>query len=722
MRPRWGTSRSILCAAAAASAFVWCPVAPASAQAILFGDTDRQIARAAEPEELVVKPRIDPWNGNGSAASPKIETAPGATPMEGARIPIRPVEGDITRKLVQWVLLRDSDETGDFAKITDFIEANPDWPGLGAARRKAERAITPDMSDHRLRSWFASHSPLTVEGATAYANLLLQTGDRKEATDVVHRAWIRFDMDKAEERAFLDRFGRLIGMEQHWARLDRLLWENRRTAAKRQMPNVTEEYRLLAEARLRLMLRKKDAPASVERVPASLAGDPGLMYEWVRWNRRQENDDVAAETLLMLGSSQIRPNRWWTERQILARRLLRDGDALAAYRLVRDHGLKSKVERAEAEFLAGWIALRFLSYPHKAFGHFSRLYEAVGSPISLARAAYWSGRAAEDAGETGMARRWYATAARHGATFYGQLAANRIGIVATPELSREPKIGQDARAAFERDELVRAVRLLVELRKSPPAASSNNLDPHDEPEAFLASQDQDKVLLPLLRQIARRADTPEEWVLAGRLAREADRIEVAVAIARRSARDGVLLGDLGYPTMTTLDDIPPGPALLHALIRQESAFDVDAKSRAGARGLMQLMPATARKVARELNVKGHSTSRLTSDPRHNVLLGSSYLESMLSRYEGSMVMALAAYNAGPHRVDKWIEENGDPRTNLDNAIDWIESIPFSETRNYVQRILEALPIYRQKLGGARIAALQPEDVAGRLPGYLSPAE
>lgn len=237
---------------------------------------------------------------------------------------------------------------------------------------------------------------------------------------------------------------------------------------------------------------------------------------------------------------------------------------------------------------------------------------------------------------------------------------------------------------------------------------------------FLASLDDEKALIPFLRHIAWRSKTRTEWVKAAKLARDVGRPEIAVYIARRAARDGVMLRDLGYPTLVVEGELPLNPALLHALVRQESAFDPGARSRAGARGLMQLMPATARRLARDLAIKGHSTRRLTTDPHHNLILGSAYLDTMLTRYEGSMVMALAAYNAGPHRVKKWLKENGDPRGSLDDAIDWIESIPFSETRNYVQRILETLPLYRWKLGDERVVLLRPEDLTRGLPGYDRP--
>lgn len=709
---------------AALAAGVWfCPafVSPSmAAEAQEF-----EIARTSDPIEEQRTRADNPWN-----ISPETIEAPGIDPKTGLRsesaggIPVQPNDDELAAKLVEWVLLRDNGEEQTFEEITDFIKANPDWPRLSAIRNKAERAIDFENNDKSLLAWFEAYPPRTIEGATAYAEALYRGGLRDEAAEVAQRAWIRFNMKQSDERAFLARFKGYLEAAHHQARLDRLLWDNRRTAARRQMKRVDKGYRALAEARILMLQRKRTAGKALKKVPESLAGNQGLVYEWVRWNRRREKDTVAIEALLAFGGEMTHQKRWWTERQLLARRALGNDDPATAYRLVKDHGLKNGVEFAEAEFMAGWIALRFLDMPHPAFEHFSNLYKNVRTPISLSRAAYWAGRAAEAAGDGDIARQWFRTAARGHMAFYGQLAGQRIGIATDPEPPREPEIMPGAVDSFERDQMVRAIRLLASLRAAQAdakkASRKEKIDPAGDPTGFLAQLDDSKALVPFLRHVARRAATVEDWILTARLARDSGRIDIAVYIARRAARDGVVLSELGYPTIVLVQDIAPGPALLHALIRQESAFDVEAHSRAGARGLMQLMPATARTVARRLKVKGHSTARLTSDPYHNLVLGGAYLESMLTRYEGSMIMAVAAYNAGPHRVDKWIIDNGDPRGTLDDAIDWIESIPFSETRNYVQRVMEALPIYRQKLDGAQIAALRDEDIAGQLPGYEAP--
>lgn len=678
-----------------------------------------ELARIEEPDEIRKNSGLEPWGKTLEA--PTAEGLDGGGPESGvlAPIPMEPVQDRLVGKLVHWVMLHDPALEQPFEELAAFIGANRNWPGSTALRIKAERAIDASTPTQAILRLFDAHRPLTLEGSVAWSRALLRSGEDSRAVENIRRTWIHFDLDRVEERNYVAEFGEHLRTEDHIARLDRLLWDNRRTAASRHLDRLGEGRRALADARVRLMAERGGVDAAVERVPSWLENDPGLVYERVRWRRRKDMTDSAAELLLGYNGDMVRPDRWWTERQILARRLLRDGDPAMAYRLVQGHGLTDPADRAEAEFLAGWIALRFLDKPQAAFGHFAALYDFVSYSISRARGAYWTGRAAEAAGEEDIARQWYRAAAEHGTTFYGQLAADRLGIDLPPPAGHEAKIDPAEAEAFERDDLVRLARLMIGLKATRPEQSdfAEDVDPAISPVAFLAGLDEEEALIPFLRHIAWRGRTTTEWVKAAQLARDAGRTEIAVYVGRRAAREGVLLRDLGYPTMVVEGKLPLDPALLHALVRQESAFDPGAHSRAGARGLMQLMPATAKRVARDLAIKGHSTRRLTDDPYFNLTLGSAYLDSMLSRYRGSMVMALAAYNAGPHRVDRWLEEYGDPRRSLDDVIDWIESIPFSETRNYVQRILETLPIYRWKLEDAHVVLLRPDDLTLGLPGY-----
>lgn len=713
----WRTT--IRFALAAFAAVITC--APALATEI-----PTKLVRAADTPVTNGDTAIDPW-GTG-ANRPAISDTEDPTALKKpalAPAPILPVQDRLVGKLVHWVMLRDKERKQSFGELTEFLTTNPGWPKRSSLTLKAERSIDATTPNRDIRAWFESHSPRSLEGSTAWARALFSAGNEREAIDVARRNWTRLDMTGAKEKDYLSEFGKYLEPMDHAARLDRLLWDNRKSAARRHRDRIGDDRRALADARLRLMAKKKSGiDAAIGRVPSWLENDPGLQYERVRWRRRMDMDADAAELLLNYSGELGRPARWWSEREILARRFLRDGNPATAYKLVSGHGLTDRAKRADAEFLAGWISLRFLNDPNTAFGHFSTLYDFVSYPISRARGAYWAGRAAEAADKKKISEQWYRTAAGYSTTFYGQLAADRLGMTLPPPAGHETRIDAVEAEAFERDDLVRLARLLIGLKatRSPLAAGGSDIDSAKSPKAFLASLDDDTVLIPLLRHIAWRGKTVTEWVKAAKLARDAGRTEIAVYIARRAAKSGVVLRDLGYPTLIVEGKTQPNPALLHALVRQESAFDPGAHSSAGARGLMQLMPATAKGIARQLSIKGHSTNRLTDDPHHNLTLGSAYLESMLKKYEGSMVMALAAYNAGPHRVNKWLKENGDPRLSLDKSIDWIESIPFSETRNYVQRILETLPIYRWKLNDNRVVLLHPDDLTRGLPGYERPKD
>jgi soluble lytic murein transglycosylase len=351
------------------------------------------------------------------------------------------------------------------------------------------------------------------------------------------------------------------------------------------------------------------------------------------------------------------------------------GDFNLAYRIVKDHGQTSGVGLADAEFLAGFLALRFLDMPSEAFNHFHKLYRSVSSPISKARGAYWSGRAADALGQKEQAREWFQTASEFGTTFYGQLAAKHLGGRGHIDLPAEPRVSKAEATAFERRDVVRAARMLSEILGS-----------------------NDSRVTAFVRRISLDAKAPSEYTLAARLAREVGRRDLAVAAAKDAAQENIFLVEAGYPMIKT-DVGNPELALIHAIIRQESTFNTNVVSSAGARGLMQLMPGTAQLVATRLGIKKHQQGRLISDPDYNVRLGAAYLDEMIERFNGSYVLAIASYNAGPSRTRQWIETFGDPRTGSVDVVDWIELIPISETRNYVQRVMEAMLVYRARIHG-----------------------
>lgn len=581
-------------------------------------------------------------------------------------------------KVVTWMELARSDRPVDLPALAAFIRANPDWPNTATLRRNAERAMPARLDPGEVRTWFAVHPPLTGAGVIRYASALLAGGETVKATELVRERWIDGSFGIQEEREIRSRFGTLLRPTEHLGRLDRLLWDGDSAAARRMLPLVDAGWKVLAEARLALAGNRPGVDALIRRVPPHLREHPGLLYERLRWRRQRNMNDGALEIVAARPADAGRPEAWWAEQHILARRAIERGDFRLAYRLASDHAMTEGFGFAQAEFLAGWLALRYLGEPADAARHFETLYDGVGSPISRSRGAYWAGRAAEASGRAEEARRWYGLAAAHVTTFYGLLAAERLDGAGRIRLPPDPVVSADATSAFERNELARIARML------------HRIDPDGNREAVF------------VRRLGSNAHTPLEYALVTALALDLGRPDLAVWVAKQGVRNDVTLVEGGYPVIGPVAGIagtaPVDNALVHALIRQESTFNRRAVSAAGARGLMQLMPGTAREVAGKLGLS-HSNVRLTDDPDYNVRLGSSYMQGLLERFNGSYILSVASYNAGPARVRGWLDQFGDPRAEGIDIVDWIELIPIYETRNYVQRVMEGLFVYRARLGG-----------------------
>lgn len=596
-----------------------------------------------------------------------------------ARNLARTAREPLPQKIVHWLELTESLEApgtpADFEAAATFIERNPDWPGQAALRRRAEQSLPDTLPDARITDWFARYPPLTAAGVMRFAEALFATGATERAVTVVRHAWVSQDFDAADERAFRRRFDRHLTRDDHVARLDRLLWDRKAAPAERQARRLGDGYPELAAARLLLARMGPGVDAAIRRVPAARADDPGLRYERARWRQRKGR---YADTIALLDPPDPglpHPELWWPLRLGAARAAFAQGDISVAYRIAAAHGLDRGLGFAESEWFAGWIALRFLAQPRTAYDHFERLFAGVTSPVSLARAAYWAGEAAlalERDGSAGewakTSARWYAEAAAHGTVFYGQLARRRLGWAIEIDAAQAPEPSPAQRQEFDRRELVRLARMLGDLGAA------------EIQETFLA-------------RLSFLVDSPADYHLVADLAAELGRVDLAVRTAKAARAAEIILPDYLFPSIDLPPSGPPEPALVLAVVRQESSFYDEAVSRAGARGLMQLMPATARQVARRLNVP-YNREKLLNDPEYNLMLGRAYLAELAAKYDGSYILALAAYNAGPARANQWIKSFGDPRRPGVDPVDWIESLPFAETRNYVQRILESLVVYR----------------------------
>ncbi|CAA7624696.1 lytic transglycosylase domain-containing protein [Magnetospirillum sp. SS-4] len=573
-------------------------------------------------------------------------------------------------RLVTWMAYVSGRSSADFSQLTGFIKANPDWPMMSNMTRRAEESITAATPNAEVLAWFEHHPPTTADGGMAHARSLFAAGRTEQAVKAVRDTWVNQSFGVLQERQFLSLFGDHLRYEDHWGRLDRLLWDRQEASVQRMLLKVDAGHRSLAQARLALQSGKANPEPLLGAVPPGLRDDPGLIYERVRWRRQKDLDEEAIDLLLHPARNKIRPDLWWQERAILARRALQKGHVSRAYQAAADHGLEGGTQYVDAEFLAGWIALRFLDDRETAITHFTRLHEWASHPLSRARAAYWAGRAFEAGGDP-KAREWFTRAARYPTAYYGQLAASKLGDHHWP-LPEDPRPTAEDAARFGNRDVVQAARLLLG------AGESESL------RAFFIR----------LNDIVH---TPGERTLVARLATKAGRDDLALTVARRSEREGVTLIEAGWPVPRVgAEDGTPEKALVLALIRQESGFMPAVQSTAGARGLMQLMPATAAKVAKTLKLKFHP-GRL-DDPDFNIQLGSAYLGEMLGNFEGSYVLALASYNAGPGRARRWIREYGDPREPAVDVVDWVEMIPFNETRNYVQRVIESVAVYRRRLG------------------------
>lgn len=575
----------------------------------------------------------------------------------------------LAAKIVLWRDLGRRDADHSFDEINAFLQANAGWPGLYALYRNAEEAMPEGLPAAKVLAWFGERLPITGAGALRHAAALWDVGQRERARTAARQYWVTIDFDSGEEAAFRARFKSALTTADEIERLDRLLWDHRTTAARRQIQRVPPGPAALARARIALIGNRPGVDALIGRVPAELRDDPGLTYERAVWRQRRGRVEGVVELLDTLPADMPQSAAWWRLRNWVVWRSLDRNDFALAYRMSARHGHEEGLAFAEGEWQSGWLALRYLDKPAVAYPHFVRLHDGVTSEISQSRGAFWAGEAASRLGRLEDARQWYEKAAAFSATFYGQLASQRLGIPRAPTLVALPAMPAPRRERFEQSELVAAARLLGEL-------------------------DQPRLQNLFFARLRQDAEDAIDHRLIIDLANSLERQDIAIRTAKTARRDDHDLHLLLYPRRQLPVGPAPEPALVLSVMRQESEFYPKARSPVGALGLMQLMPATARHTARGLGLP-FNRDRLTDDPDYNVRLGQAYLKELIDRFDGSYILALAAYNAGPARADRWIKEYGDPRDPDVDPIFWIERIPFSETRNYVQRILESLTVYRE---------------------------
>ncbi len=585
------------------------------------------------------------------------------------------VNDPAARTLVQWRQLGDGE--GGFGAYREFLARHPDWPQRGKLRRLAEERMPQGLSPTEVEAFFAGMEPLSGTGSLRLADALASRGKVDAARQEVARAWREMSLTPSEEQTLLAKWGGVLA-PYHIARLDMLLWRGLTGEAERMMPRVDGGRQALARARIALRRGDNGVNGLIAQVPAALQGDAGLAYERFRWRASHGMPEGAEQMILERSTSAEalgKPSAWAGERRDLVRAAEREGRARTAYLLAARHFLRTEegYDYADLEWLAGWIALRRLNDPAAAEAHFANFTQAVNTPISLGRGWYWLGRAREAKGDRSGAQRAYEEGARWQTSFYGQLAAERAGAPADAGLAASPLPTDWRDAAVLNTELVRA--------------------------GVLAHHAGDRGLSHwLLTHAAKQASNPRDLAALGQLALELERPEIAVRAGKAAADGGLVLATPYYPVVDLAGASGSlSPALALSIARQESEMNPQAISHAGARGLMQLMPGTAQLVAKRLGM-AYNQSALTSDWRYNARLGTDYLAGLVDEFR-SVPLAAAGYNAGPGRVRQWLATYGDPRGGRMDMVDWIETIPFDETRNYVQRVMEGLHVYQARLTG-----------------------
>jgi soluble lytic murein transglycosylase len=581
----------------------------------------------------------------------------------------------LDRHVLAWAISIYGGDRVPSADIAATAHMLPDWPGAATLRRNSERALSRENPDSgTVVAAFNGSQPVTREGVVLLARAYMAQGNTKAAISVLSPFWRTEKLESADEQAMLAEFRSIIPQADHRYRMERMFYADRVNSALRVA--ALADAQPLADAWAAAIRGDAKTPALLKAVPAAQRS-AGYFFAEAKYLRRQDKFSEAVAVMLNAPTDRnalVDPDQWWLERRVLSRELVDQGDIKTAYKLVAGHAAESAANAADAEFHAGWYALRGLNDPTLAAKHFRRITDLAEGPISRSRAYYWLGRAAE-AGGPGSAKDYYAEAASYGTAFYGQLAGERIGRQTLNIAYPHPSDAD--RRNFATREAVNAIRRL-----------------EDAGYARYA----DTLYLDLAGQLT----NPGELALLAAMAEKQGNHFLALRIGKSAAARGIDVGALSHPLGVIPDDADisgSGKALAYAIARQESEFNVGAVSGAGARGLLQLMPSTAKQLANKAGL-AFSQTRLTTDAGYNATLGAAFLGEQLGRFDGSYVLTFAGYNAGPNRAAQWVGRYGDPRgKDLDGVIDWIERIPFAETRSYVQRVMENYEVYKMRLSG-----------------------
>ena len=577
---------------------------------------------------------------------------------------------------IQWRHLLTTGNQATFYDYMTFIQNNKDYPRISRIKYLAEQKLSTDkISPKKIINWFGVDEPLSGYGMLVLGESFIQTGDSEKGIALIKRGWITAELSRASMKSLSNKYRKYLNSKDYVNRADYLAWENKYWDLKRMLPYLPKDYQLLYTARQILMSKSYGVDQAIKNVPQKFKNDAGLNHDRLKWRRKRGRIDSSLEILSSIKNNKdylVRPDKWWVERAIMSRALIYKNKYETAYKVASQHSLDKGSEFAEAEWLSGWIALSFLNDPILAVDHFNNFYQNVSYPISLARGAYWLGRSYEKIGDKRQSEDWYREATKYLTTYYGQLAFLKINPSQNFELEEQADVKDDYRKYFYNKELVKITHLLNELNK-------------------------DKYTKNILRHLANDNIASGSEILAAELATNISRYDFAIQVSKLASYEKRFHNTFNYPIISVPQYVNgrkiPETAFILSLIRQESEFDMRANSHVGAQGLMQIMPYTAKLVAKQAKLP-YSKSRLTSDPEYNINLGSHYIAGLILQYDGAYPFATAAYNAGPKRVKHWKKINKDPQKKQIDFVDWVELIPFKETRNYVQRVMENYNVYR----------------------------
>jgi len=589
---------------------------------------------------------------------------------------INKIKNEEAKKILIWRWLIANDGVASMKELENFYSTNRHWPKINKIKIKLEsKKITTDLQE--AMNWFQESPPTSPIAKVRLSNLLIKNKLIDEGSWLIRNTWTNHSFSYSEEKYILKNFKEFLTKEHHSERIENLIWEGKWGSANRQLKRVSKDYKSLSVAKIKLSRRRGNVDLAIKNVPKFLLNNESLIYERVKWRRKARLEDSSLSLLMSYEGNYSYPKKWWKEVNYHTRKQISYKNYDTALKILKQYNLSSKKYLSEAQWLTGWLALTFKKDPKTAYEYFSKMFLEVKTPISKARASYWSGKSAKALGDFSSQQIWFERAAAYPATFYGQLALRELG----KELFmpfRNVDINDKKFEEYKKQELVKTLILLLQTNEK-------------------------KLARLFAMHLVSQASNTKEIMMLCKILRDFEKISLSIFASKKAIYSSIYIPNLNFPLpneklMAIIKNNTVIPlSVTYGITRQESAFDINAKSRAGARGLMQLMPRTARVTAKKNNYK-YKRNFLTLKPSYNIKIGSIYFKEMLEKFNGSYVLALAAYNAGPSRVNRWLKTYGDPRKKEIDPVTWMELIPISETRNYVQRVIEGIYMYKVLLG------------------------